>query len=253
MHQSWNTAWIIGASSGLGLELAKLLDGNVAHVAISARSQDKLKAVEQSSKSLVAYPLDVTDAKAVLGVAKAIENGAGPIDLAVLSAGVWHQMKSDGMDLKKLRSAVDVNYIGVMNAVDALLPGMLARGRGHIVIVASVAGYRGLPESIAYGPTKAALINAAETLKSELEPHGIKVSVVNPGFIDTPMTGSNTFPMPGIIPADVAARKLLSGLEKARFEIIFPRGFVYALKALRLAPNALFFWIVRNFILKNGD
>lgn len=252
MREPWKTVWITGASSGLGLELAKLLDGTVARVALSARSKDKLAAVEKSGKSLVAYPLDVTDTSAVSDCVKAIEKNAGPVDLAVLNAGVWYQTKSDEMDLEKLRYALNVNYMGVMNAVDALLPGMLERGRGHIVIIASVAGFRGLPKSIAYGPTKAALINAAETLKSELEPHGIKVSVANPGFIDTPMTENNTFPMPAIVPAEVAARKLLAGIEKGKYEIIFPRGFVYLLKALRRAPNALFFWIVRTFILKDG-
>ena len=252
MPKTWKTVWITGASSGLGLELARLLDGDVAHVAMSARSEGKLKTAENSGKTLAAYPLDVTDAKAVAKCVGDIEKASGPIGLAVLNAGVWHLMDADGMDLDKISSGVKVNYMGVMNFVAALLPGMLERGGGHIAIVASVAGYRGLPRSIAYGPTKAALINAAETLKAELEPHGIKVSVVNPGFIDTPMTEDNPFPMPGIIPVEEAARKMLNGLERGKFEIIFPRGFVYALKALRRAPNALFFWIMRTFVLKKS-
>ena len=175
---------------------------------------------------------------------------AGPIDLAVLNAGTWKMMGVDDFDLAAIRRGVEVNYMGVVNALDALLPRMLERGRGHIAIVASVAGYRGLPNSLAYGPTKAALINLAETLQTELAPRGITVSVVNPGFVDTPMTRDNPFPMPGIIPAPEAAQALLAGLRRKRFEIAFPRGFAAAMKILRLLPNALFFWVVRRFIYK---
>ena len=157
------------------------------------------------------------------------------------------------IDIDAIRSGVEVNYMGVVNALAALVPRMRERGQGHIAIVASVAGYRGLPRATAYGPTKAALINLAETLKSELEPFGITVSVVNPGFVDTPMTSDNPFPMPGIMPADKAAQALLAGLEKRRFEIIFPRGFVYAVKLLRILPYRLFFWYVsRTMIDKKG-
>lgn len=250
MREKWKSVWITGASSGIGLELAKLLDGDVAHIAISARSRDKLEKAQKAGRTLSAYPVDVTDKRAVAACVKEIEAAAGPIDLAVLSAGVWFPMEVDEFDLDKIRTSIDVNYMGTMNTIDALLPGMLKRGQGHLAIVASVAGYRGLPKSVAYGPTKAALINVAETLKSELEPRGIAVSVINPGFVDTPMTETNTFPMPGIIPVEDAAKKLLDGLEAGQFEIIFPRGFVYLMKSLRRMPNALFFWVVRTFIMK---
>ncbi|MCW2308895.1 SDR family NAD(P)-dependent oxidoreductase [Rhodobium gokarnense] len=245
----WNSVWITGASSGIGLELARLMADEAPHVAISARSADALEAAAASHAALAAYPLDVTDADAVKATAERITAEAGPIDLAVLGAGTWKLMDAEDFDLAAVRTGMEVNYMGVANAVAALLPGMLSRGSGHIVIVASVAGYRGLPKAVAYGPTKAALINLAETLKAELAPHGIKVSVVNPGFVDTPMTRDNPFPMPGIIPARDAARALLSGLEKGRYEIVFPTGFVMGMKVLRLLPNALFFWIVRKFIL----
>lgn len=248
---NWKTAWITGASSGIGLELARLLDERVAHVAISARSDDKIEKISQASKSVVAYPLDVTDEKAVSACVEAIEANAGPIDLAILNAGVWQIMEVDEFDLTAVRASLEVNYMGVMNALDALLPGMLKRGCGHIAIVASVAGYRGLPNAVAYGPTKAALINLAETLRCELAPRGITISVVNPGFVDTPMTQKNTFPMPGIIPAAEAAQALLAGLERQAYEIVFPRGFGLVMKLLRRLPNALYFWVVRAFIQKN--
>ena len=253
MSGKWNSVWITGASSGIGLELARLLDEKAAHVAISARSAEKLGEAERKSSNLVAYPVDVTDEKAVAACIEDIEAAAGPIDLAVLNAGVWFPMEAEDFNLANVRTSMDVNYMGVMNAIAVLLPGMMERGRGHIAIVASVAGYRGLPKSLAYGPTKAALINVAETLKAELRPHGITVSVVNPGFVDTPMTEKNDFPMPGIVSVEEAARETLAGLEAGRYEIAFPKLFVLGMKALRRMPNALFFWVVRTFIMKKDS
>lgn len=247
----WSTVWITGASSGIGRELALLMDGKVAHVAASARSGEALRHLADASKTIVSHPLDVTDPQAVAACVKGIEDAAGPIDLAVLNAGTWRMMDVGELDLHAVRNGIEVNYMGVMNALGALLPPMMARRTGHIAIVASVAGYRGLPRSIAYGPTKAALINLAETLRSELASHGITVSLVNPGFVDTPMTRDNPFPMPGIISAQDAARALLSGLRQKHFEIVFPRGFVRAMKVLRILPNAVFFWIVRRFLSPN--
>ena len=188
--RTWNTVWITGASSGIGLELAKLLDGEVAHIAVSARSADRLEALAAAGETIVPYPVDVSDAAAIAECARAIEDAAGPIDLAVLNAGLWRMMDVAELDVAAVRAGFEVNYMGVIHGIAAILPAMLARGGGHIAIVASVAGYRGLPRSVAYGPTKAALINLAETLRAELEPRGITVSLVNPGFVDTPMTAS---------------------------------------------------------------
>lgn len=252
MDNRWKTVWITGASSGIGLELARLLEGRVAHLAVSARSQDKLDALAAQFKTVVSYPLDVTDADAVAACVGNIEAAAGSIDLAVLNAGAWQLMDVAELDLAAIRTGIEVNYMGVVHAINALLPGMLAKGAGHIAIVASVAGYRGLPRSAAYGPTKAALINLAETLRTELEPRRITVSLVNPGFVDTPMTRGNPFPMPGIIPAKEAAQRLLAGLERGKYDIVFPRAFVFAMKLLRLLPNAVYFWVARTFLVKRS-
>ena len=137
-HIAWKTAWITGASSGIGLELARLLDGKVTYLAVSARSQDKLSKLAAQCKNVVSYPLDVTDADAVADSVGDIEAAAGPIDLAVLNAGVWQLMDVAELDLKAIRTGIEVNYMGVVHAIDALLPGMLARGAGQIAIVASV-------------------------------------------------------------------------------------------------------------------
>jgi short-subunit dehydrogenase len=246
----WKTVWITGASSGLGLEFALLLDGRVGHIAGSARSEGKLAEIERNSNSIRAFPLDVTGEEAVRTCVASIEEKCGPIDLAVLNAGTWNIAKLAAFDPADFRTSMDVNFIGTVNCLAALLPSMLARQSGHIAIVASVAGYRGLPKAAAYGPTKAALINLAESIRLELEANGIKISLINPGFVDTPMTEGNTFPMPFLMPAPEAARRMLDGLVAGKYEILFPRRLAYGMKLLRLMPNALFFWIVRNFIFR---
>jgi len=245
----WKVAWVTGASSGIGRELASLLDARAGKVVVSARSAEKLDELAANSRAVKPYPLDVTDETAVSACVDSIEHDLGPIDLAVLSAGTWAILDQGEIDIAAMRRGIEVNYMGVVNALAAVVPRMRERGSGHIAIVASVAGYRGLPRAGAYGPTKAALINLAETLKSELEPFGITVSLVNPGFVDTPMTQDNPFPMPALMTAEKAAQALLAGLEKRRFEIIFPRGFVYAVKMLRIAPYRLFFWYVAKFMV----
>ena len=248
---TWKTVWITGASSGIGYELAQKVAAETDFVAISARSEAKLSKLASSLPQVHTFGLDVTDETACRQCVEQIEQRSGPIDLAVLNAGLWELMEATHFDLAKAKQALDVNYAGVLNCLDAILPSMLQRGSGHIAIVASVAGYRGLPRSIAYGPTKAALINLAEILNCELAGKGITVSVVNPGFVDTPMTRENPFPMPGIIPAERAAQELLQGLRHRTYEIVFPRGFVWAMKLLRLLPNALYFALVRNIMMRN--
>ncbi len=252
MSLPWSCAWIIGASSGMGRELARLLDGRVAYVAVSARSEGALTNLARESRTIHAYPLDVTGPDDVATAARAIEATGGPIDLVVLSAGAWTLMDAADLDIDAVRRGVEVNYMGTIHGLAAVLPGMLARGRGHIAIMASVAGYRGLPRSIAYGPTKAALINLAETLRVELAGKGITVSLINPGFVDTPLTRTNPFPMPGLMTAEAAARRILRGLERRRFEIAFPFGFTMAMKALRTMPTVAYLWIMRRTVMRNA-
>lgn len=244
----WRTVWITGASSGIGLELARAMDGRVRTVALSARSSDRLREIAAAGNSLLDVPLDVSDEAAVQRAVELIEDEHGPIDLAVLNAGVWHLTEPGVIDVQAIRDGIAVNYLGMVNCLAALVPRMVSRGAGHVAVMASVAGYRGLPRSMAYGPTKAALINLAEGLRSELEPLGITVSVINPGFVDTPATRENPFPMPALMDSDKAARRLLDGLVRKRYEIIFPRRFVFAMKLLRILPNAAFFGLIRRFV-----
>lgn len=246
----WRTAWIVGASSGLGAALAKLLDGRVDTVAISARSADSLNAMQEASQTLVAYPLDITDADAVARCYRDIEDKAGKMDLVVLSAGTWEMVVPPDIDPDVFKRAMDVNFMGVVNVLAQAVPDMMRREAGQIAIISSVAGYRGLPKAAAYGSTKAALINLAESLHPELAAKGVTLSIVNPGFVDTPMTAVNDFPMPFLMAVDDAAQRLLRGLERKAYEITFPRRFTWAMKLLRLLPNAVYFWIVRTFMLR---
>jgi NAD(P)-dependent dehydrogenase (short-subunit alcohol dehydrogenase family) len=214
-------------------------------VAISARSADKLFELEKLHPGLKAYPLDVTDAAAVTRAADAIIADLGPIDLVIMNAGVWRPMGVIDYDGAAAIESMNTNYNGVIQPLSALIPKMIERKAGHIALVASVAGYRGLAQSAAYAPTKAALINLAECLKPDLARFGVKVSIVNPGFVDTPMTRVNTFPMPFMITAPDAASRIISGLKRGRYEIAFPWPTVMTLKLFRLLPNIAYFWLAR--------
>lgn len=248
MSAPWRTAWITGASTGIGRELAVALADRGVRVAASARSADKLADLARLKPGIAPLPLDVADAAAMAEAARSIATTMGPIDLAVLNAGIWEAMTSRNFSAAKAAQSMAVNYQGVVNGIAAVLPGMLERRAGHIALVASVAGYRGLPPTAAYGPTKAAVINLAETLRNDLAAHGITVSLICPGYIETPMTAKNKFPMPFIIPAADAARRIIHGLERGRFEIAFPRPLVAMMKLGRLMPYPLFFWYARTFL-----
>ena len=246
--QSWRIAWITGASSGIGRDLALQLARAGVKVAASARSADALTALAAQHRGIVPFPLDVTDAVAVAAAVKAIEASVGPIDLAILNAGVWLPMGARDFNGQKAADSMAVNYFGITNAIDALMPLMIARRSGHLAFVSSVAGYRGLPKSAAYSPSKAAVISLAETLKPDLAAHGVKVSVINPGFVETPMTSVNKFPMPFMIKSDDAAARIIAGLQAGKFEIAFPWQLVSVLKLARILPYSLYFWYVRTFL-----
>jgi short-subunit dehydrogenase len=248
MAWAWRTVWITGAGTGIGRELALQLAQAGVIVAISARTAAHLEEVAGHSPNIRAYPLDVTDSDATAATVSRIEADVGPIDLAILNAGIWHPMSATQFDAAKARASMDVNYMGLVNGIQALLPGMIQRRSGHIALVASVAGYRGLPKAAGYAPSKAAAISLAECLKPDLDRHGVAISIVNPGFVETPMTSVNTFPMPFILKADDAARRILSGLAARRFEIAFPWPLVSVLKFARLLPYPLFFWFARTFM-----
>lgn len=243
----WKLVWITGASTGIGRDVARQLAARGVTVAVSARSADKLVSMGPNIKP---YPLDVTDAAAVARTIAKIEVELGPIDLALMGAGAYAPIAMDQIKPELFASIMNVNYMGVVNCLAALVPIMRQRGRGHIAWIASVSGYRGLPKAAAYGPTKAALINLAESLRPELGVLGITVSVVNPGFVETPMTKANDFPMPFLMTPQDAARRTIEGLAVGKFEVAYPTRFVAILKFARLLPYAVFFWLIRRTVLK---
>ncbi|MES1929761.1 short-chain dehydrogenase/reductase SDR [Salinisphaera dokdonensis CL-ES53] len=239
--------WITGASSGIGAALAEEMAQNGWQVAASGRNPDRLAAVcARAPEAIRAFELDVTDVEANASVATAIENTLGPIDLAVFNAGVGSGFSVDRYDANDVFDRMRVNYGGAVNGIGAVLPAMLERGAGHIALTASVAGFRGLPGGGPYSASKAAMIALAESLKLDLTGRGVDVSVITPGFVRTPLTDKNRFPMPFIIGVDDAARRMRRGLEARRFEITFPRRLSYFLKLLQRLPYALYFPIIRR-------
>lgn len=241
------TTWITGASSGIGAALAQRLAASGRSVVASARTLDALKTLEAAGAGrLRAAALDVTDAAACAAAVAAIEIESGPIDLAVLNAGSHMPMSADDFSVATTRRLIEVNLMGVVNCLAPALATMRARRSGHIAIVASVAGYGGLPTAAAYGPTKAALINMAQSLKLDCDRLGIKLQLVNPGFVKTPLTDRNEFPMPFLMPVEAAVDALIAGLASDRFEITFPRRFAVMLKAINLLPYAAYFAAIRR-------
>lgn len=239
--------WLVGASTGIGRALAELLHRLGAQVIVSARQRAALEAFVHQHPGSLALPLDVTDAAAVRAATEAALAG-GPLDLVCYCAGYYQPMRATALDLPELLRHHEVNTVGALYLLDAVLPGLLARGRGHLSLVSSVAGYRGLPQSLAYGPTKAALINLAETLYLDLQPQGLGVSVINPGFVETPLTANNTFHMPALISPAQAAQAIVQGWSRGEFEIHFPKRFTRMLKALRPMPDGVYFGAIKRAV-----
>ena len=242
------TVWIVGASSGIGLATAAALHARGARVVVSARKAAALDAFVTAHPGSTALPLDVTDAAAVRATAVQLL-AQGPLDCLLYCAGHYAAMRATALNLADMQRHTAVNYTGALHVLDAVLPALLARGAGHIALVASVAGYRGLPQSLAYGPTKAALIHLAETLYLDLQAHGIGVSLINPGFVQTPLTAQNDFDMPALQTPEQAAQAILAGWAQGRFEIHFPKRFTLWLKLLRLLPYRAYFHLVRRATL----
>ena len=205
-------------------------------------------AAEAPGGRIHTFPLDVTDAKAASRTVREIEERLGPVDLAILNAGTHTPTTAENLSADHFRHLVETNLMGTVNGMAPILEKFRARSRGQLAVVASLAGYRGLPGAAAYGATKAALINMCEALKPELEQAGIKLTLINPGFVDTPLTAKNDFPMPFLMSAEGAASCIARGLETGAFEITFPRRFAFLMKVLRLLPHPLFFALTRRML-----
>ena len=240
------SVWLVGASSGIGRATASALHAHGAKVFVSARNSQALEVFVAEHPSAVAVPVDAGDAASVNSAAQTVL-AHGPLDLVLYCAGYYKEMRATEFDLKQMLQHQQVNYVGALYVLAAVLPHFVSRNAGHISLISSVAGYRGLPKSLAYGPTKAALINLAETLYLDLQDSHVGVSLICPGFVETPLTAQNKFTMPGLIKPEQAALEILRGWQRGEFEIHFPKRFTLWMKALSLLPNALYFPIIRRF------
>ncbi len=248
------TCWIIGASQGIGEALAKKYFDSGFDLAISARNEDKLKSIrngllsqnQNRSNQIFVTPADVGEAVSIQSSLDLILEKFGEIDLIIFCSAIYQPTKAIGFDLQKAQETISVNLGGALNLLHVVLPQMVKQKSGHIAFVASVAGYRGLPQSFAYGASKAGLINLCEGIYPELKRQNIDLSIINPGFVKTRLTDKNSFSMPFIITAEKAADEIFKGLNAKKFEIHFPKKFTFFLKLLRILPNRLFIGIIKK-------
>ncbi|MDK1372930.1 MULTISPECIES: SDR family NAD(P)-dependent oxidoreductase [unclassified Sinorhizobium] len=243
--------WITGASSGIGRAVALRLVEEGYSVVVTARSHERLVALQHEASGpgrIVVLDGDVTDPRDMERLLAAIEYDHGRVALAVLNAGVAIPVRGDDLGREAFDKSFAVNLHGVVNCLVPVVEHMRANGHGQIAVVSSVAGYCGLPMNAAYGATKAALINMAESLKFDLDRIGIRVQLICPGFVDTAASARGKFPRPALVSVDEAAERICLGLKSGRFEITFPKRFTYAVKLLRFLPYGAYFallnWLV---------
>ena len=243
--------WITGASSGIGKALALKFAENDWIVAASARRENLLKELQNINHNIYPYPLDVTDIEECKLTAKNIINKLNGIDICVFGTGMHDPKSEKKFNIEKIREIMEVNYFGTINSINSIYDYFSEKKTGQISIISSVAGYRGLPAAGAYCASKSALTSFAESLHFEMKRKNIRISLVSPGFIKTPMTDKNEFPMPMIKSPEFAAEQIYNGLIKSNsFEIHFPKLFTYIMKFLKILPNSIYFKLVEKGMKK---
>jgi NAD(P)-dependent dehydrogenase (short-subunit alcohol dehydrogenase family) len=245
------TVWIIGGGSGIGAAVARLMADRGWTVAVSGRRLEKLAETAKDRPSIYPYPLDVTDQAAIEATIDIIATDFGRIDMTIFGAATWQKMRLGDYDFAKFQKVVDTNLMGVVRLANPLVRQLEKQGGGQFAVIASVAGYFGLPHAAAYGSTKAALIQFCQVMRTELEPRNILVRMIAPGFVKSELTAKNDFPMPFLMETDEAARRIVDGLTKSRrFEIAFPRRLVWPMKIIRMLPYPVFFWLAKRTMPK---
>ena len=243
--------WITGASSGIGKALAIKFAEKGWTVAASARREGLLQDLNKINQNIYSFPLDVTEIENCKLVANKIIQKFGGIDICVFGTGMHDPKSEKRFNLNKIREIMEVNYFGTMNSINSIYEYFSEKKNGQISIISSVAGYRGLPAAGAYCASKAALTSYAESLNFDMQMKNVKVSLISPGFIKTPMTDQNDFPMPMIKSPEFAANEIFKGLtEKKSFEIHFPKAFTYFLKFLQILPSSIYFKLVSKGMKK---
>ena len=242
---SKKTIWITGGSTGIGRALAIKFANQGWNVAVSARREELLNELSNSYENISGFPLDVTDKEKCKKVFNEIKNKYENIDICFFSTGTWDPKKEKEIDVEQMEDVFKINFFGTVNSIKAVEQYFRDRKKGTITIVSSIAGYRGLPNSTGYGPSKSALNNLAESLYFDFKRFGVRICLVSPGFIKTPMTDKNDFKMPFIKTTDYAANKIYDGLiNKNVFEIHFPKSLTIILKILSFLPSKLYFSLV---------
>jgi len=239
--------WITGASSGIGRALALKFANEGWQVAASARRENLLNEISVLNENISSFPLDVTNKDDCKETFELIKNKYQNIDICFVSTGTWDPKKEKEIDVDQMKKVMEVNFFGTLNCIKAVEKYFREKNSGHISIVSSIAGYRGLPNSTGYGASKAALNNFAESLYFDFGRYNVRVSLVSPGFIKTPMTDKNEFKMPFLKTAEFAADKIYKGLiNGSSFEIDFPKELTLILKFLKILPDWLYFKIIRK-------
>ena len=248
------TIWITGASSGIGKALAIKFAQEGWKVAISARRENLLKEISKSQNNIDYFPLDVTDIEKCKTVFNNVKKKLGNVNISVFCTGIHDPKSEKKLNLEKVRKIMEVNFFGTVNSINAVYDYYKDKKSGQISIVSSVAGYRGLPAAGAYCASKSALSSFAESLYFDFKRDNVRISLVSPGFIKTPMTDQNDFPMPMIKSPEFAAEQMFKGLTKSKsFEIHFPKTFTSLMKVLKVIPNGLYFKIVEKGMKKIVD
>ncbi len=241
---------LTGASSGIGRAAALILARKGWTVIGIARSEDKLASLADEAEALpgriVAAPCDVTDEDAMQALLERVVAEHGPIALAVFVAGNYWPVQGDDPDLQNMKKTYGINVFGTLNGLVPTILHMRDVGRGQIAVVGSVSAYGGLPLASAYGASKAALNNMVAALKFDLDKLDIRIQMINPGFVDTPLTEGNNFSMPFLMKVDDAAEAMVDGLENGGYEVVFPRSLATILKVVNLFPYAIYFPLMRR-------
>tara|TARA_B100000963_G_scaffold357678_1_gene380445 strand:- start:3531 stop:4283 length:753 start_codon:yes stop_codon:yes gene_type:complete len=248
MSENQKKIWITGASSGIGKAVAEKFAKEGWKVAVSARRKEILDQMAEN-KNIFSYPLDVTQKDEIENVFKNIIKDFNDLDICLFSSGTYDPKTEKEINVEKIKQVIQVNFFGVVNCVNTVEQYFKNRRKGHVSIVSSIAGYRGLPNSSGYGPSKAALTNFSESIYFDFKKFNVRVSVVSPGFIKTPLTDKNEFQMPFLQSVNFAAEKIFYGLTKSQaFEIHFPKSLTLILKFLRILPYKIYLFLVDKLV-----
>ena len=241
-----NRTWLVGASEGIGRSLAIGLASKGYKLALSARQTDRLSNLaSQLGPEHLAVPADVRDQTTLQQAWQKIIDEWSGVDVIIYNAGYYRPAAADNFNLEDAEAMIDVNLTGALRVLSLAIPAMIKQKRGKIVLIGSIAGYRGLPSAIGYGASKAGIIHLAENLRCDLSPYGIHIQLINPGFVKTRLTDLNTFSMPFLMSPEDAAESIMRSMEKNKFESRFPWLFANAVKLMRYLPSSLYFALIK--------